>query len=306
MPRSELRRLDLNLLLVLDTVLRTGNVTAAARKLNMSQPAVSRAVGRLRVVFSDPLFVKGARGVVATPRAQSLALAVRAMLSDLDEMIGAPEFDPATAARVFRIASTDYGALSVLSPLAEALSKQAPGLRVDVVPLTLESFSMLTRGEVDLALYSDDPVPEAHRSLPLFEENYSTMVRAGHPALLRSAAGRIDMQDFLAASHILVNVFGGMSGVVDDALADRGLARRVGVALPYFAGGVLMAATSDMILTAPSRVAHRLAAVHGMQVLDPPLPIDGFGYRAMWHPRNDADPGMLWLVEQLRQISPFL
>ena len=112
--QNKLRRFDLHLLTVLHTVLQTRNVTAAARRLNMSQPAVSRALTRLRLLFKDQLFVKGPRGVIPTPRAEDLAVVVARLLAEIGNAVEQPTFDPASADRVFRIATTDYGALAAL------------------------------------------------------------------------------------------------------------------------------------------------------------------------------------------------
>jgi DNA-binding transcriptional LysR family regulator len=176
----ELRRLDLNLLVVLHTVLETGNVTAAARRLNMSQPAASRALSRLRFVFADPLFVKGAGGVLATPRATSLRAPMTRLLAELHTAIGGSDFDPATSVHVFRIATTDYGALTVLAPVIGRLLELAPGIGVDIVPLTDATFTELGSADTDLALYSDDPTPVPLLSRPVFQERY---VRAGFKSL---------------------------------------------------------------------------------------------------------------------------
>lgn len=295
----ELRRLDLNLLVVLHTVLETGNVTAAARRLNMSQPAVSRALTRLRNVFSDALFVKGARGVIATPRALALQRPMASLLAELGAAIGDTKFDPATSTRVFRIATTDYGALAVLAPAIGPLRTSALGIGVDIVPLTAATFAQLGSADIDLALYSDDPTPMPLLSRPVFEEGYVSVMRAGHPASAELIDGRLTLETFLAYDHILVSLNGDRTGVVDAALKPMGRSRTVALTLPYFSTAALVAAQTDLLLTLPQRVAACFAGPLRLQTADAPIELDGFGYRLLWHPRSETDPGNCWLRDRL-------
>ena len=299
MPASELRRLDLNLLVVLQTVLETRNVTAAARQLNMSQPAVSRALTRLRSLFRDQLFVKGPKGVIPTPRAEGLSDVLVRLLAEIGEAVEQPSFDPCISARVFRIATTDYGALAVLAPAIAALIAEAPAVGLDIVPLDGSSFGDLATGKVDFALYSDDPAPTNLRRMILFEEGYATLVRKDHAAAAPALDGKMAMADFLARGHILVNVAGGRSGIVDEALAALGLIRHVAVSLPYFSAAGVLAARTDLLLTLPRRVAAGMSDELGLAMLEPPLVLPTFGYNLLWHPKNDADPGATWLRERL-------
>ena len=288
---------------MLHTVLATQNVTAAARQLNMSQPAVSRALSRLRVVFGDPLFVKGAKGVIATPRAEALSSRVALLLAELEAAIETPTFDPVTSTRVFKIATTDYGALAVLAPMIGRLVVEAPGIGIDIVPLTATSFQELGSGELDIALYSDDPAPGPLFGQNIFEEFYISLVREGHPALPTKPGGRMSMKSFLAHAHILVNIGGGRTGVVDAALAASGRSRRVAVTLPYFSTAALIVAQTDLVLTLPMRVADRFVRPHGLIGLQPPVELDGFGYRLLWHPRNDVDPGGIWIWARISELA---
>lgn len=305
MPLNELRRLDLNLLVVLQTVLETRNVTAAARRLNMSQPAVSRALSRLRVLFDDQLFVKGPKGVIPTPRAESLSELVARLLSEICGAVERPSFDPASSKRVFRIATTDYGALAVLAPVITALVAEAPGIGLDIVPVNASSFRDLATGNVDFALYSDDPAPTNLRRMFLFEEGYVTLVRKDGAAAASAPDGRMAITDFLDRGHILVNVAGGRSGVVDEALAELGLARHVAVSLPYFSAAGALAARTDLLLTLPCRAAAGMSTEFGLAMLEPPIGLPTFAYHLLWHPRNDADPGASWFRRRLGEAVGF-
>ena len=298
MPNSALRRLDLNLLLILHTVLETRNVTVAARRLNMSQPAVSRAIGRLRNAFADPLFSKGAGGVVATPRAEALSDSIASLLADIESAISAPEFKPITTTRVFRIATTDYGALAVVPALAADLAVSAPCAGIDVVPFGPDVFRSLSAGEIDIVFYTDDPIPAGLSSRTLFDETYSSLVREGHPMLGKGGAN-VDLDAFLAFSHILVTVHGGRTGGVDIALAALGRARHVAVTVPYFATAALIAARSDLVLTFPRKAIKGLSEPHKLFAFETPVTIEGYNYRMIWHPRSNHDQGHKWLMERV-------
>ena len=294
MALSVLRRLDLNLLVVLQTVLETRNVTLAAERLHMSQPAVSRALTRLRRVFDDPLFIKGAGGVIATPRAELLSTSVAGLLYSIDAVVGG-QFDPATTDRVFRIATTDYGGLALLPRVVETLARKAPNCGIEVLPFAGDVFRRLSAGDVDLVLYSDDPVPYGLRTQLLFEETYTSLVRTGHKLVATADPAFVSLDGFLGYPHILISLFGGRTGVIDDALARIGRRRRIAVWLPYFATAALIAAETDMILTIPTLASRRLAVQHGLTAFAPPLAIEGYGYNLVWHERTNHDPGSAWL-----------
>jgi DNA-binding transcriptional LysR family regulator len=303
MPSSELRQVDLNLLVVLRAVLQTRNVTLAAQKLNMSQPAVSRAIGRLRHVFADQLFVKGAGGVLATPRAEALADSISKLLEDVDDLLRAREFSARTSDRVFRIATTDYGAIALLPPLAAIVAAEAPNAGIEVLPFSQEAFRRASNGDVDIVLYSDDPVPDDLQRASLFEETYLSFVRQGHPLQKRIEKGRLKLDAFLDYPHILVSVFGGRTSELDDRLTVLGRSRRIAVWLPYFATAAVVASKTDFVLTFPKRAARELASAHRLVSFRPPLEIEGFGYQMLWHARTQGDAGSLWLRQKIIAIS---
>jgi DNA-binding transcriptional LysR family regulator len=298
MTSSALRRLDLNLLLVLHTVLETRNVTLAAERLHMSQPAVSRSLARLRDVFDDPLFIKGAGGVIATPRAEALSSSVAGLLSSIDAVVGGGKFDPTTTDRVFRIATTDYGALALLPRIVEILADTAPICGIEVVPFAGDVFRRLSAGDVDIVLYSDDPVPDGLRTHALFKETYTSLVRTGHQLIVTGDPASVSLDDFLQFPHILVSLFGGRTGVIDDALTKIGRRRKIAVWLPYFATAAVIAAQTDLILTLPTQATRRLAVPHGLTAFTPPFEIEGYGYQLVWHERTNHDPGSVWLRQR--------
>ena len=257
----------------------------------MSQPSVSRVLAKLRVALGDPIMVKGPNGMIPTDRAAAIQARLSSALAGLDDLLVRPTFDPRAASRVFRLTSTDYGAIAVLPRLMRAIAGAAPGVALEVLPFSSDAFRQLADGQTDFALYSDDVVPLPLRSRTLYREGYASLVRKGHPALHKG----FGLEEFLAWPHALVSVLGGRSGVIDDALALIGRRREIALWLPYFATAASVVAQTDLILTIPSRAADELARAAGLDRHQPPLTVQGFDYRLLWHERSHADLGHKWL-----------
>jgi DNA-binding transcriptional LysR family regulator len=296
MHLSDLGKVDLNLLLVLHMLIETRSVTKAAQRLGTSQPAVSRSLAKLRVIFNDRLMVKDAQGMMPTRRAEAMSEPLAKLLGGIEEFLLEPKFDPAASDRVFRIATTDYGALAVLPSLAPRLARDAPKAGIEITPVSQDVFRLLTDGQVDVLFYSDNPVPGSFRMRELFQERFVSLVRGEHPLLKGPGhiQGQVSLEAFAAWSHVLVTIFGGPTGPVDRGLAEHGLKRRVAVWVPYFATGAAIAAGSDLIVTMPSRVARRLAQPLGLVELKTVPLVEPWGYRMLWHERTHGDLGAAW------------
>lgn len=295
MLEQNFRKIDLNLLIVLRSLLATFHVGQTAKLLGMSQPATSRALASLRVLFDDRLFVKSGSKMKPTPRALELREPLEDALSGVLRVLEpAAVFDPASSQRRFRIATTDYGATVVMPQLASRFFGAAPNAELDITPLTPNSFDELGSKDLDLLFYSDNPVPNALRAKELFRERFACLVRAGHPAA-RSAGRDISLDDYLSYAHILVTIAGGRTGPTDRALSGMGRERRIALVLPYFAVAALAAANSDLMLTMPYRAAKAFADTMDLALLKPPVELGDFGYRIVWHERVHDDPGHVWL-----------
>lgn len=297
MHSAELARIDLNLLVVLQTLLETRSVTRTAERLGSSQPAVSRSLAKLRHLFGDKLMVKGASGMMPTLRAEAMIEPLANLLGNVETFLLKPKFDPYLTDRVFRIATTDYGALAVLPNIAARLAREAPNAAIEVVSFTRDVFRTLAEGQIDFILYSDNPVPGSFRMRELFRESFVSMVRRGHPLLdqIRGGKDALPLKIFTAWPHILVSVFGGQGGPIDTGLAERGLQRHVAMQVPYFATAAVITAASDLLVTMPSRAAHQLAPRLGLVILKAPPLVKRWGYRLLWHERSHGDPGAVWL-----------
>lgn len=269
----------------------------------MSQPAVSRALAKLRQALGDKLLVKASGGMLLTERAGTLIEPLADLLSELETFFEKRQFNPATTDRIFTICSTDYGAMAILPRLSATLFSAAPSAGLEIVPFSPERLQNLADGQLDLALYADQPLPAAFRSCDLFAEDYSCVVRAGHPILDKVDGSALPMDDFLAWPHALITVFGGRKGLVDQSLAALGLKRKIALWMPYFSTMPLVMAESDLILTLPNRTARKFAVLTGLVVLRPPVEIGGFTYRLVWHERTQGDPAVTWLRGLITEVA---
>ena len=299
MQKTDLRNINLNLLVVLQALLDRGSVSGAAEQLNLSQPAVSRSLGQLRELFEDELFVRVTHGIVPTARAETLVTPLSEILHSTIDLLTKQTFDPTDTTRIFRVATTDYGATAALGPALNNFMSQAPKAGLEIIPFDEDIFETLASGKVDLALYGSDQVSSNLRSQWLFDEDYVCLVRKGHPALPQGkrAASNIAMtlKDYIAWPHALVTVFGGRRGVVDTILAKQNKTRRVTVWIPYFSVAPLMIANTDAILTIPSRIASAFDDMPSLVQMRAPFEIERFRYFLLWHERADKDPALVWL-----------
>lgn len=292
---ADIKTLDLNLLKALDALLDERSVTRAAQRLALTQPAVSGMLARLREHLDDPLFVRTPRGITPTLRALELAAPVKAVLGQIEALLHPQAFDPATATLDLRIAATDYALQAVVVPLLAALRRQAPGVRVAVLPVQQPPLAeAMARGDIDLALVTPESSPPELHARALFDERYVCVLRADHPAVQQ---GPLTLDRFCALDHALVSYGGGQfAGVTDTALAALGRQRRVQLSLTSFLVLPEILRHSDLIAVVPQRL---VGHAEGLAVLEPPLPIPGFTKTAAWHERSHRAPAHRWLRQLL-------
>jgi DNA-binding transcriptional LysR family regulator len=287
----KLSSIDLNLLVVLEALLAERQVTRAAARVGLSQSATSHALARLRELYGDPLLVRSGSQMALTPRAIALWPSVHRSLSDLRATItGEPAFEPRSAQRVFRLGAVDYAQAALLPRLLPLLEQKAPGIDLEIVnaPNVLEQ---VHDGHVDLAFVVDSNVPSPLQSLELFADGFVCMVRKNHP----SVKAKLSLPQYLALRHVVVAPSGSPGSVVDTELAKRGKSRRVALRVPSFLVAPVVVSKSDFIHTGPERLARRLAAIHPIRLLAPPLPLPQFTLSMVWHARLTSDPAHMWL-----------
>lgn len=293
-------RLDLNLLVTLEALLTERNVTRAAARLHLSQPAVSAQLSRLRDVFEDPLLLPAQRGM--TPTAKALAL-LDPLRQALDQVRGVAashlHFDPSTADLTVTIAASDYLQMAVLQPLALRLRREAPGVRVAIRHIDPNHIAeQMARGDVDLGLMQPVEAAGSLRLRPLFHERYVLIARRGHPVV----QGKLTAKAFARLEQVVVSpAGGGFSTPVDHALAGLGLKRQVVLSAASFLFVPDLVGRSDLVALVPERLVKGRAA--GLQVLPPPLPIDGFDIAMVWHERNHGHAAQRWLRDQLAAVA---
>lgn len=290
-----LNRLDLNLLLTLDVLLREHNVTRAAQRLNLSQPSVSVQLARLREIFDDPLLLPGPRGMQPTVRADELREPLRQALEALERAVSPVNaFDPARASVTWRIAATDYTESAVLLPLLGTLRRDAPASRLAVFELNPGQIKrQAEQGDIDLFFHLREGAPASLHQRLLFTERYVLAGRLGHPALKRPPS----LKQFCKLEHVIVSPEGGgFQAATDDALAARGLTRNVVLSVPHFLFMLDALARTDLVAVLPERL---VATTGALQVVDPPLDLPGFDMLMLWHERLHRDPGNKWLRQQV-------
>jgi DNA-binding transcriptional LysR family regulator len=287
----DIARLDLNLLRALDVLLDERHVTRAAARLHLTQPATSAALARLRTAFGDPLLVRGAGGLLLSPRAAALAPRVRALMREVEALGARPRaFDAATAKQRFVLATTDY-VQALLTPWLAALPAVAPGVDIALVALDTDTVTeKMERGAVDLAVSNLARTPAGLRSRRVLTDRFVVIGRRNHPRLRRA----LTLSTFCALEHVLVSPRGGsFTGPTDEALAGRGLARRVRLSVQGFLQAADVVAASDLIAVFPERLARLQAA--RLRIVPAPLPIPGFTMAAAWHERVHNAPEHRWL-----------
>ncbi len=288
-----IRKLDLRLLECLDALITERNVTRAASRVHLSQPAMSSALKRLREVFRDPLLTRTRRGMVPTPRGMDLAHSARAVLQGVDAMSsGARPFEPMTSQRTFRIAMTDYSEFVLLPALIRRLQAEAPRINVAVTALDgRTNADELADGNVDLAIANFRDVSGRLRSRELFRERFVCLASRYNTKV----GTRLTLAKFTELSHAFISPRGGgFYGATDHALGAMNRARRIALSVPHFLVAPFVVANSDLVIVMAERVSQHYARALPLRIFKPPLRIDGFAVSQLWHERTDHDAGLKW------------
>lgn len=295
--------MNLNSLLALDTLLRRGGVTAAAREMGITQSAMSHQLAVLRETFQDPILVRSAGGMTLTPRARRLAEPLGASLGALAQLMRSHQaFDPATSEHTFRISVGQHLGVLLLSDLLDALSVAAPHVRIEAREVPRERCSeALESGETDLVIGLPEQLHAGIITRPWLVDSFACALRTGHPAL----AETFDVDAYAKLRHLVVSPTGRGSSPIDDALRERGLVRNVVLRVDSFLSGPMVVAESDLVITAP-RASLMPWVRRGELVLRPvPLPdMKSKTISAMWHEGRAEEPAHRWFRELLFGIGP--
>jgi DNA-binding transcriptional LysR family regulator len=296
----DIRQADLGLLLALDTLLSERNVTRASERLNISQPAMSAQLARLRDLFDDPLLVQSGRTMVPTARAISLQEPLHQSLLELSQLVKERQpFDPGTTSRAFRIVGTDYLHMLVTLPLIRAVSVIAPNVQIVLLPFDKSAaWKQLENLEADLLVIWKQLTPEEAKVAPLFADQLCLIQRKKHPRGRKNPS----VDEICQFPHaIIAPEAGALWGVVDDELKKLGKKRHIVASMPTFLTVPLLVEHSDLIAAIPRRLANINS--DKLDSFDLPLPHMDFEMLLSWHPRVQADPGHQWLRKQI--AAPF-
>jgi DNA-binding transcriptional LysR family regulator len=300
MHESHIDDLDLNLLLVLQRLFEAGSVTGAAERLGLSQPAVSRALGRLRTAFGDALFVRAPGGLQPTPRAEALREGLGEALARLGALVAGPApFSPAATTRAFTVATRDYAEAVLLPRLLGALAREAPAATLRVVPVDGAWEPALAEGRWDLLW---GPRRRAGAGLiwtHLWDEGFAFVVRLGHPATRRP----LTLERFTAIPQLAIAPEGKGANPLDERLARLGARRRVVAQVPSFLVVPALVAGSDLGVTLPRRMVALHAARWGLAALELPFEMTGFDISQAWHERLRGDPAHAWFRKLVAAVA---
>lgn len=288
-----LSRLDLNLLVVFDALMHERNVTRAARRLFLSQPAVSHALGRLRLAFGDPLFVRNGRDMAPTARAEALFPVVRPLLENLNEALHGSAFSPALLEQTFRLALPDIVEWAIVPRLLPKLAREAPRVRLSLQEVDLVHFhDQMARGELDAAFLPEVPLrPGMHRKMLIHEDRVVGLVRPGHPA----ARGKLTVEQLRRMPRLAVTLSGGrIASPIEASPLARSALGDVHVSTAHFTSSVATLLNSDLVLVIGEIAAETLARLFGLAVLPLPVKLAPVESMLVWHERTNRDPAQKW------------
>jgi len=295
MHQVDLSAVDLNLLKLFEALVRERSVTQAGLRLGLSQPAASRALGRLRKMLGDPLLVRGKLGLELTPRGEMLAGPVAKLLEDARGIVSPAVFDPASATGHLTIAAHDHLSLTVLAGL---IARHAPALSLHIAQPVGDNVRLIEQGGADLALGIFTSLPGSLHHRSLYNDSLVCVLRSDHPRVTDG----LSLQRYVSLRHIAVTISGVGESAVDVALSAQGLTRHVALRVPHFLAGAMLVADSDMILTLPRRLAHLLAKSLPLALLDVPLELATLSPSMIWHERFHRDPAHAWVRQQLAEV----
>jgi DNA-binding transcriptional LysR family regulator len=295
----EPKDIDLNLLVVFHEVFQERQISSVAKKLGLSQPAVSNALARLRKSFDDELFVRTAQGMQPTPLAQQLAEPISSALGNITRALNQHEvFDAASSKRHFIIAMTDVGEVYFIPRLIALCSTLAPQIQLSTTRASSIDLKVeMETGRVDLAIGAFDDISGALYQRRLFKQNYVCMLRQHHPLASGSGSniGNISAKDFLAAQHLIVASMESPYDKINQSLEKAGIKGSAHFTVPHFAAVPYIVSSTDLLVTVPQKLAESAATPFKLIYIKPPLRLPSLQTNVFWHRRFNQDEGNQWL-----------
>jgi DNA-binding transcriptional LysR family regulator len=297
MKTVHLSRIDLNLFVVFDAIYTEGGITRASKRLNLTQPAISHALARLRELFDDPLFVRQGQAMIPTPLARAIVDPVREALQGFESTLQRVDrFDPATARKHFTVGMRDLRELTVLPNLLRSVTRAAPCIDLSVVRAERKQLEAeLAAGTLDAAVDVHLALSDQVRRQLVNKERLVVLARPRHPAV----KGKLDLETYLAQEHILVSSRRHGLSVEDYELSRQGLKRRIRLRCQHYFAACRVVSETDLILTMAERYALIANRLFRNRVLAFPLAVANYDAYLYWHVNADADPANRWLRNQL-------
>ncbi|HSW69402.1 MAG TPA: LysR family transcriptional regulator [Gammaproteobacteria bacterium] len=293
-----IKSLDLNLLVALKALLDEQHVTRAADRIGLSQPAMSRALGRLRVMFRDPLLVKSAKGLCLTPKAKELYRPLKTILTDVVQLVSPTSFELGVVEKEIVIATRDYESTVLIPGIINTISKQAPHLSFRIIPLVGDDLSFLESQEVDFVIAGSDSQATTLCRYTLYKEKIICLISKNNA--IRHE--KLTLKKFLEMKHCLADIRGGDKSIIDDTLQKKKLKRNIIVRIPHFLTAANVVANSDMIMTLPYRLGMFLLQQDRYILLEPPIKLPELPIYLYWHLRNQHNPLNQWLRKMIREF----
>jgi DNA-binding transcriptional LysR family regulator len=300
MRKVNLHSLDLNLLPPLEALLRLRNVTLAAEEVGMSQPAMSRALARLRDVLGDALLVRTAQGFALTVRARELQPQLAPALEGIGALYRVEEFSPRTASRVVRIAASDAQTVLVLPLILRRLERDAPQVSVQVSGYARDTVARMVSGDLDFAFAtSTTPLPPGAASMVLAQDRLALVMRKGHPAEHR----RIVIGDYQGFDHATISLLNDNRSDLDAALAAQGVRRRIAMTTPHFMAALTAVSATDMVTTVSRALAQRFAETLRLTLREPPIENADLTLTLVWSQLRAGDRFLEWMRDVIRDAA---
>ncbi|NQY65470.1 MAG: LysR family transcriptional regulator [Alteromonadaceae bacterium] len=303
MSLEKLARLDLNLLVFLHVLLKENSVTKASKKLNLSQSAVSKSLGRLRELFDDKLFVRSSHGLIATPRAMAIKSELEYLLRDIEVLLSPKEFIPQKSERKFLMALVDSVYPLLLPYFINNVISQAPNVTLEASPLDKHTFNQLQNREIDFVITGKDlskedaaltlTPPKGVIYQELFQDKQCCIVNAKHPVLRQ----KWNLETYLKQRHVQVKCSGNEHWLLDFKLADIGLERDIAMYVPDFNCAASVCEHTNLIFTVPSRFGKHISSLFGLKILPLPFNLPHLSYNLFWQEHMENDLGHKWLRE---------
>ncbi|WNO62037.1 LysR family transcriptional regulator [Rheinheimera sp. MMS21-TC3] len=306
-----IKKMDLNLLVYLDVLLREKNVTRAAGQLNITQPAMSNGLKRLRDLLNDPILVRTSEGMVPTERARELAPVIRGVLLTLEETLQPnKDFEPELSQRVFRIMASDYAASTLIPALLKKMRVLAPNTSLDIMTPSDVNFHDVENGKVDMAINRFDQLPQSFHQKTVWRDSFSCLISAKNPIL-----AHFNLDTYLKAQHIWVSKTGfgvgvGMDpkdvqklGWVDEALTHLGKQRKISVFTRNYHVAMHLSVGMDLIATLPTRAARLYENDSTMAIMDPPFAIPAIELKMIWSPLLHQDASHIWFRRLITEVA---